>query len=143
MITRVAFLLMVFCPLAVVASEFDALDIRIRALEQERGQKLEQLLKCEKETRGFKIAGISTLAATGVGIYANVKLNERRQNLVTGANLITQDQARSAVANMTLEEKQEASKNAVDLSGCNNSVRSRCQGLGDRASSVPQCAGCS
>ena len=61
------------------------LDAQIEKLESERATKLADLQKCEKETKGFKIAGLSTLALTGVGIYANVKLNEKIAN-ISGSN---------------------------------------------------------
>jgi len=89
---RVAFLTILLCPTFVGAenlpplrnSELEILDGRIERLERERDQKLDVLKKCEQETRGFKIAGITTLAATGVGIYANIKLNETRKKLSAG-----------------------------------------------------------
>jgi hypothetical protein len=59
----------------------DMLDARIQKMEQERAEKYAALQKCEKETKGFKIAGISTLAATGIGVYANIKLHEKLSNM--------------------------------------------------------------
>jgi hypothetical protein len=59
----------------------DMLDARIQKMEQERAEKYAALQKCEKETKGFKIAGISTLAATDIGVYANIKLHEKLSNM--------------------------------------------------------------
>lgn len=53
------------------------LDAQIEKLEQEYSEKLSALQQCEKQTKGFKIAGITTLSLTGVGIYANVKLADK------------------------------------------------------------------
>ena len=56
------------------------LDSEILRLTNERDTKYEKLQKCEKSTKGFKIAGISTLVATGVGVYGNVKLSQKLKN---------------------------------------------------------------
>lgn len=53
------------------------LDSQIEKLTSERDSKYEALQKCEKKTKGFKIAGITTLVATGFGIYGNIKLSEK------------------------------------------------------------------
>ena len=61
------------------------LDAQIENLEHERETKLAELQQCEKQTKGFKIAGLSTLALTGVGIYANVKLHEELKKASSGS----------------------------------------------------------
>ena len=53
------------------------LDSQIEKLTSERDSKYEALQKCEKSTKGFKIAGLTTLVATGFGIYGNIKLSEK------------------------------------------------------------------
>ena len=53
------------------------LDSEIEKLTLERDSKYEALQKCEKSTQGFKIAGITTLIATGVGVYGNIKLSQK------------------------------------------------------------------
>lgn len=50
------------------------LDAQINELISRRDKLKADLESCEKNTRGFKIAGISTLAATGVGVVGNIKL---------------------------------------------------------------------
>ena len=50
------------------------LDAQINELISRRDKLKADLEACEKNTRGFKIAGISTLAATGVGVVGNIKL---------------------------------------------------------------------
>ena len=50
------------------------LDAQINELITRRDKLKADLESCEKNTRGFKIAGISTLAATGVGVVGNIKL---------------------------------------------------------------------
>lgn len=53
------------------------LDNQIEKLTNERDTKYEALQKCEKSTKGFKIAGLTTLVATGVGVYGNIKLAQK------------------------------------------------------------------
>ncbi len=53
------------------------LNSQIESLTKERDEKYEKLKQCEKTTKGFKIAGISTLIATGFGVYGNIKLAQR------------------------------------------------------------------
>lgn len=56
------------------------LDSEISRLTNERDTKYEKLQKCEKSTTGFKIAGLTTLVATGVGVYGNIKLSQKLKN---------------------------------------------------------------
>lgn len=78
-------LLFMIFPLSVFAMsqqlQLDMLNSQIAALEQSRAEKYAELKKCEQTTKGFKIAGLSTLAATGVGIYANIKLHQTLSKL--------------------------------------------------------------
>ena len=53
------------------------LNSQVESLTRERDEKYEKLKQCENKTRGFKIAGITTLVATGFGIYGNIKLAQR------------------------------------------------------------------
>ncbi len=76
----VLFLLML--PMLVCADMNDEmrlqiLDSQIESLTRERDEKYEKLKQCESKTTGFKIAGITTLVATGFGIYGNIKLAQR------------------------------------------------------------------
>ena len=78
---RRAFLIIVFCPILAAAT---VLDDMIWQLEQRRAAKAEVLAECEKEEKKFMAWGISTLAATGAGIYANIKLHEKLLNMSGG-----------------------------------------------------------
>ncbi len=62
------------------------LDIQIQDLISRRDKLKSDLEACEKNTRGFKIAGISTLTATGVGVVGNIKLAQEieKQKLLKG-----------------------------------------------------------
>ena len=57
--------------------QMQMLDNEIERLTKQRDEKYEALQDCERKTQGFKIAGIATLAATGLGIYGNIKLSEK------------------------------------------------------------------
>ena len=62
------------------------LDAQINELISRRDKLKSDLESCEKNTRGFKIAGISTLAATGVGVVGNIKLAQEieKQKILKG-----------------------------------------------------------
>ena len=53
------------------------LNSQIESLTKERDEKYEKLKQCERTTKGFKIAGITTLVATGFGVYGNIKLAQK------------------------------------------------------------------
>ncbi len=55
--------------------EMDYIDMQIQELEQRRDELKKQIAECEQNTRGYKIAGIATLGATGVGVVGNIKLH--------------------------------------------------------------------
>lgn len=79
------FLIFALFPLSVFAmpqqAQLDMLNAQIATLEKQHAEKYAELKKCEQTTKGFKIAGISTLAATGVGIYANIALHQKLSSL--------------------------------------------------------------
>ena len=62
------------------------LDAQITELTQRRDKLRADLEGCEKNTRGYKIAGISTLTATGVGVVGNIKLAKEieKQKILKG-----------------------------------------------------------
>lgn len=62
------------------------LDAQIQDLISRRDKLKSDLEACEKNTHGFKIAGISTLTATGVGVVGNIKLAQEieKQKLLKG-----------------------------------------------------------
>ena len=93
-------------------AEIDELDFRNQMLDKEienytkiRDEKYEALKQCEKTTKGFKIAGITTLVATGVGVIADIKLS---QNL-NGKTSRGSDKSARVVNNKPQEEKNEDS----------------------------------
>ena len=55
--------------------ETDYIDMQIHELEQRRDELKKKIAECEQNTRGYKIAGIATLGATGVGVVGNIALH--------------------------------------------------------------------
>ncbi len=53
----------------------------IQRLISEKQQKIAALEKCSRKVKGFKIAGISTIGLTAVGIAGNVALSNEREDV--------------------------------------------------------------
>ncbi len=99
--------------------QMQMLDNEIERLIKQRDEKYEALQDCERKTQGFKIAGIATLAATGVGIYGNIKLSQKLNGAKTGGA----GKSARVVDNRSQEEKNDDSCNVlcevgVKLEGC-------------------------
>ena len=73
---------MILCPFVSMAGDLpdikiQMLDSEIEKLTRERDEKYAILQECAKNVKGFKIAGITTLTAAGVGVYANIRLAQK------------------------------------------------------------------
>ena len=66
--------------------ETDYIDMQIHELEVRRDELKKQIAECEQNTRGYKIAGIATLGATGVGVVGNIKLAQEIKKLEQSKN---------------------------------------------------------
>ena len=66
--------------------ETDYIDMQIRELEQRRDELKKQIAECEENTRGYKIAGIATLGATGVGVVGNIALHNEIKKIEQSKN---------------------------------------------------------
>jgi len=79
--------LCVFCALtgAVMFTQdgWGATNPQIAKLIKEKQQKTERLEQCAQKVKGFKIAGISTLGLTAVGIGGNIALASKEKKLET------------------------------------------------------------
>jgi hypothetical protein len=53
----------------------------IRQLVEEKNQKLATLEQCTKKVTGFKVAGISTLGLTAVGVAGNIALKNKNKEM--------------------------------------------------------------
>ncbi|MBR5355172.1 MAG: hypothetical protein IK122_03520 [Alphaproteobacteria bacterium] len=80
------------------------LDSEIAKYTQIRDEKYAALKQCEKTTKGFKIAGLTTLVATGVGVYVNVKLEQKLKSKSSGGG-----KSARVVDNRPQEEKNDDS----------------------------------
>ena len=76
---------------AVAGNAFGVTNPAITKLINEKQQKMEQLEQCAKKVTGFKIAGISTLGLTAVGIGGNVALASKQKGLDTQISKVQTD----------------------------------------------------
>ena len=83
---KVLMLFLLFLPFAVYAESVDMLDYQINELTRRRDDLKKQIEECETKTRKFKIAGVSTLGATGVGVVGNIALHNKIKNMGSGGS---------------------------------------------------------
>lgn len=60
------------------------LDAQIARLEQRRDELKQKIEACEQSKKKHKVAGITTVAAAGVGVAANVKLYQKVSSIKSG-----------------------------------------------------------
>ncbi len=82
---KIAILIGMFACFAVHA-ETDYVDMQIHELQQRRDALQAELDACEENTRKFKIAGIATLGATGVGVVGNIALHNEIKKIEQSKN---------------------------------------------------------
>ena len=83
-INKIIFIIGIFACAFARADTPDFMDMQISELTARRDALRTELESCEKNTRGYKIAGISTLAATGVGVVGNIALHNKIQEAQKG-----------------------------------------------------------
>lgn len=129
-----------FCICSAHADTIDYIDMQLDAQIQDlisRRDKLKSDLEaCEKNTKGYKIAGISTLAATGVGVYGNIRLAQEiqkaKESKSGGGGYSGGRGGSGGVATDTRTEEQKISED------CNNSDFS-CEDLCEFHYECPNC----
>ena len=67
-------------------AETDYIDMQIHELQQRRDELQAELDACEENTRKFKIAGVATLGATGVGVVGNIALHNEIKKIEQSKN---------------------------------------------------------
>ncbi len=67
-------------------AEPDYIDMQIHELQQRRDALQAELDACEENTRKFKIAGVTTLGATGVGVVGNIALHNEIKKIEQSKN---------------------------------------------------------
>lgn len=77
-------LILSLLPFAALAESVDMLDYQINELTRRRDELRAELDACKANTKKFKIAGISTLGATGLGALGNIALHNKIQNMGSG-----------------------------------------------------------
>ncbi|MDW2994799.1 MAG: hypothetical protein R8N24_02105 [Alphaproteobacteria bacterium] len=94
----------------------DALDDKIAELTRQKLDKIAQLEQCQKSTKGLKIAGITTLGISAIGIGANIgeaiKIKKLDSELSTIATKKTDLQNKIDAAK---KEQEKAKKSAQQL----------------------------
>jgi len=89
----------------------------------ERDEKLAKLQDCERNTKGFKIAGITTLALTGVGVGVNVNQAIKKKELDADIKVAKAEKAKREAeqreaelkkANEQLDNKYNESQTALE-----------------------------
>jgi len=129
-----------FVPTLVIGSndeEFrnQMLDNEIERLTMQRDEKYAELQKCEKSTKGFKIAGITTLVATGVGVYGNIKLSQKikgKKAIVSSggglnAKVLTADESQKQMCDDDCGEGNYTPEQCVAYDKCWKDNRTDCQ----------------
>jgi len=108
-----------------VSPSFGETSPQLANLIRQKQQKMETLEACAKKVQGFKIAGISTLGLTAVGIGGNVALANKAKRydaaITNVQSTITAEEKKLATLNEQIEEKKRAAeelerkKNACNL----------------------------
>lgn len=117
------------CPMVASA---DYLDDKIADLTKQKLDKIAKLEECQKSTKGLKIAGITTLGVSAIGIGANigeaVKLNKLETQIntaeTTNSNLdkqISAAEEEKAKKEKAAEEEQELQRQAANNT-CGNTT---------------------
>ncbi len=93
---KIMMIFLLFVPMILMADSnldmhIQMLDRQIEELTHQRDKKYDDLKQCEKTTKGFKIAGITTLVATGVGVVGNIALAEKLNQSSGGGKKGIQD----------------------------------------------------
>ena len=97
-----------------VHAETDYIDIQIHELQQRRDALKAELDACEENTRKFKIAGVATLGATGVGVVGNIALHNEIKKIdqtKSGGGYGSGSVAGVQVDTQTQEQRDESSCN--------------------------------
>ena len=76
-INKVVFLIGTFLWAVARADTPDFMDMQIAELTARRDALRAEIAACEENTHGYKIAGVATLAATGVGVVGNIALHNK------------------------------------------------------------------
>ncbi len=113
-------ILFCMCTLFPMVAGADYLDDKIATLTQQKLNKIAELEKCQKSTKGLKIAGITTLGVSTIGIAANigeaVALNKTEDKIETAQKTSSDLDSQIAAAREEARKKaeEEAKKKAEE-----------------------------
>ncbi|MCR4917500.1 MAG: hypothetical protein K5912_00975 [Alphaproteobacteria bacterium] len=85
----------------------------INQLIAEKQRKVEQLEKCSKKVKGFKIAGISTIGLTTAGIAGNIVLSKKKETVA--------GQLSTARDKLAAKKKADAARNNISTNNAGTS----------------------
>ena len=83
-INKIIFLAGIFACAVARADTPDYLDMQIAELTARRDSLRTEIAECEDNTHKYKIAGVATLAATGVGVVGNIALHNKIKEATKG-----------------------------------------------------------
>ena len=109
------------CPMIASA---DYLDDKIASLTKEKLDKIAKLEECQKSTKGLKIAGITTLGVSAIGIGANigeaVKLNKLEAQIGTAETNKSDLDRQISAAKEEKAKKEKAAEEEQERQAANN-----------------------
>ncbi len=109
------------CPMIASA---DYLDDKIASLTKEKLDKIAKLEECQKSTKGLKIAGITTLGVSAIGIGANigeaVKLNKLDAQIGTAETTKSNLDRQISAAEKEKAKKEKAAEEGQERQAENN-----------------------
>ena len=114
-INKIIFLIGAFVCAVARADTPDFMDMQISELTARRDALRAEIAACEENTHGYKIAGVATLAATGVGVVGNIALHNKIKEAQKGGT----HSGSSGGGNVGVPVADTQSKQERDESSCN------------------------
>ena len=93
----------------------DSYDVRIAELTQQKLAKMQELEECGKSVKGFKIAGISTIGLTAVGVGGNIALANKQAKLDEEIESVENSIAEKECEIESEKKKEKANNTYTDL----------------------------
>ena len=88
-INKIIFLIGAFVCAVARADTPDFMDMQSSELTARRDALRAEIAACEENTHGYKVAGIATLAATGVGVVGNIALHNKIKAAQKGNSFVS------------------------------------------------------
>ena len=104
-INKIVFLAGIFACAVARADTPDFMDMQIAELTARRDALRAEIAECEENTQKYKVAGVATLAATGVGVVGNIALHNKIQAATGGARSGSGGGAKRVIRDTRSEEQ--------------------------------------